>query len=88
MSAGKARRVRGDGVSIKAGRDAAGWSLLVLLAATLLAMAVREEAKPADSNGPADVREVGIQVVVGPHGGERTIPEKIIVDGETFRVVE
>ena len=84
---GKRERLREDGVSIKAGKDAAGWAFLVLLAASLLAMVTHEAHQPR-AMGSADVREVGSQVVVGPHGGERTIPEKIIVDGETFRVVE
>ena len=80
-------------MSIKAGKDAAGWAFLVLLAATLLAMAAHEAHQPravgnTDVRDNTDVREVGSQVVVGPHGGERTIPEKIIVDGEAFRVVE
>jgi len=54
-----------------------------------LAMATQEAHQPrATGNNAADVREVGSQVVVGPHGGERTISERIIVDGEAFRVVE
>lgn len=58
---------------------------MLLLAVTLLAMAVQEANKPK-ATGNADVREVGSQTVVGHNGEERTVPEKIIVDGEAFRV--
>ena len=75
-------------MSIKAAKDAAGWALLVLLATALLAMATQEAHQPRATGNATDVREVGSQVVVGPHGGERTVPEKIIVDGEAFRVAE
>jgi hypothetical protein len=79
--------MREDDLGIKAGKVAVGWAFLVLLATTLLAMATREAHQPRATGNAAEVREVGNQVV-GPRGGERTIPEKIIVDGEAFRVVE
>ncbi len=75
-------------MSIKASKNAAGWALLVLLATALLAMATQESQQPRATGNTANVREVGSQVVVGSQGGKRTIPEKIIVDGEAFRVVE
>ncbi len=59
--------------------------MLLLLAVTLLAMSVQETNQPK-ATGNADVREVGSQTVVGHNGKERTVPEKIIVDGEAFRV--
>jgi hypothetical protein len=80
--------MREDDLGIKAGKVAVGWAFLVLLATTLLAMATREAHQPRATGNAAEMREVGNQVVVGPRGGERTIPEKIIVDGEAFRVVE